>query len=117
APGERAMARLDGTITPRTMKEARFKDADVRALMAKCTIELPDEFAQVAPATRCCRLTAKLRSGKTVVAEYRRSLEGDIDDTGWNQAVEKFTTLTRDLLPEKSREQLIDRVANIEREL
>lgn len=111
-----AMALLDGTITPRMMQEERFKDDDVRALMAKCTIELPEEFAQLAPATRCCRLTAKLKNGETVVAAYRRSRDDDIADSGWTQAVDKFTALTRELLPAGTGEQLIERVANIERE-
>jgi 2-methylcitrate dehydratase PrpD len=110
------MALLDGTITPRMMEEKRFRDDDVRALMARCTIELPEEFAQLAPATRCCRLTAKRKSGETVVAEYRRSLDDDIADSGWTQAVDKFTTLTRELLLAKAREELIERVANVERE-
>jgi 2-methylcitrate dehydratase PrpD len=98
------------------MEEKRFRDDDVRALMARCTIELPEEFAQLAPATRCCRLTAKRKSGETVVAEYRRSLDDDIADSGWTQAVDKFTTLTRELLLAKAREELIERVANVERE-
>jgi len=111
-----AMGLLDGTITPRMMEEARFKDDDVRALMAKCAIDLPEEFARLAPATRCCRLTAKLKNGETVVASYRRSLEEDIADPGWPQAVDKFSTLTRERLPARAREQLIERVANVERE-
>ena len=110
------MALLDGTITPRMMEEQRFKDDDVRALMAKCTIELPEEFAQLAPATRCCRLSAKLKNGETVVAAYRRSRDDDSADSGWTQAVNKFTALTRGLLPAGAGEQLIERVANLERE-
>jgi 2-methylcitrate dehydratase len=111
-----SMALLDGTITPGMMKEARFKDDDVRALMAKCSIDLPEEFARLAPATRCCRLTAKLKNGETVVAEYRRSLDGDVADPGWVQAVDKFTALTGELLPAKTRERLIGLVENLERE-
>jgi 2-methylcitrate dehydratase len=111
-----SMALLDGTITPAMMKDGRFRDDDVRALMAKCTIDLPDEFARLAPATRCCRLTAKLKSGKTVVAEYRRSLDGDIANPGWDQAVEKFTALTRELLSASARDELIKRVENLEHE-
>ena len=93
-----SMALLDGTITPHMMEEGRFRDADVLDMMGRCTIELPDEFADLAPETRCCRLTAKTKNGATVVAEHRRSLDDDIADPGWEQAVEKFHSLTGKLL-------------------
>ena len=103
-----AMGLIDGTITPAMMEGNRFRDADVLALMAKCTIELPDEFADVAPEIRCCRLTATLKSGKTVIAETRRSLDDDVADPGWDQAVDKFHALAAPLLDEKRRQTLLD---------
>ena len=102
-----AAMRAGGTITPAMMEHDRFKDADVLALMAKCTIELPDEFADLAPETRCCRLTATLNDGRTVVAETRRSLDDDVADPGWDQAVDKFNALTAPLLDAKTRAQLL----------
>jgi 2-methylcitrate dehydratase len=111
-----AMGLLDGTITPQSMERERFKDADVLALMSKCSIELPDEFADIAPAVRSCRLTARLRSGKTVIAEYKRSLEDDMSDPGWTHAREKFTALTRDRIESKAREEIVERVSALERE-
>lgn len=102
-----AMALLDGTITPAMMDNGRFKDADVLVLMHKCTLEMPDEFADLAPATRCCRITATLKNGETVVAEHRRSLADDTADTGWNQAVAKFTALTEPLLSANNASTLI----------
>ena len=54
------MALIDGTITPSMMQKERFKDRDVIDLMERCTIDLPDEFDELAPAIRCCRLTAQL---------------------------------------------------------
>lgn len=111
-----AMALLDGTITPAMMEQERYKDADVLALMKKFSIELPDEFDRVAPAVRCCRLTAELAGGETVVEEYRRSLDDDAADPGWNQGVEKFEQLTRDLLDAAARAQLIALVDRLEGE-
>jgi len=110
-----AMGLIDGTITPAMMERARFKDADVLALMAKCTIELPDEFADAAPEVRCCRLTATLKNGETVVAETRRSLEDDVADPGWHQAVDKFNALTTPLLDDATRACLITWVDMLER--
>lgn len=109
-----AMALLDGTITPAMMEAERYKDPDVRELMSRCTIELPDEFAELAPRTRCCRLTARLRNGQTVVAEYRRSLDDDIVDPGWTLAIAKFRTLAREAIDLEGQEQLVSLVSDLE---
>jgi len=110
-----SMALLDGTITPHMMDTGRFKDQDVLDLIGKSKIELPDEFAELAPETRCCRLTAKMKYGETVVAEYRRSLADDIADPGWDQAHEKFMSLTKDLLSPNTQKKLLAFVKSLER--
>jgi 2-methylcitrate dehydratase len=102
-----SMALIDGTITPAMMERERFKGEDVLELMRRCTIDLPDEFAEIAPAIRCCRLTARLKNGATVMVDERRSLDDDAADPGWNQAVEKFRTLTDESLPAGGGEKLI----------
>ncbi len=109
-----AMGLLDGTITPHMMESGRFRDADVLELMSRCTIELPDEFAQLAPETRCCRLTATMENGETVVAEHRRSLADDVADPGWDQAVDKFDALTAKLIGAQARKDLLAFVADLE---
>ena len=111
-----SMALLDGTITPAMMEARRFIDADVLQMMGRCTIELPDEFADIAPAIRCCRLTARLKNGETVVVEERRSLEDDASDPGWNYAIEKFTGLTEGLLPPAGKEKIISGVETLDRQ-
>jgi len=107
------MALLDGTITPKMMERGRYKDADVLALMGRCTIELPDEFAALAPRTRCCRLTATMKNGETRVAEYRRSLDDDAADTGWEQAKHKFTELASERLEMPTVRTVIASVARL----
>ena len=109
-----AMALIDGTITPAMMEAERFKDADVLALMSKCKIELPDEFSALAPETRCCRITATLKDGRTVVAELRRSLADDAADTGWRQGIDKFTQLTERLLAPDVRAAVVEKVKDLE---
>lgn len=112
-----AMALLDGTITPKMMGSGRFKDSDVLALMRQCTLEMPDAFADLAPETRCCRITATLKNGNTVVAEVRRSLADDIADTGWEHAQHKFEALAADLLNAAQREQLVAAVAALDSQM
>ena len=111
-----AMGLIDGTITPASMEQGRFKDADVLALMAKCKIELPDEFAELAPETRCCRITARMKNGQTVVAETRRSLADDVADSGWTQASDKLYALTAKLLDAATRKTLLAWVDTMERQ-
>ncbi len=109
-----AMALLDGTIKPKMMDSGRYKDSDVLALMSRIKLEMPDEFDELAPETRCCRLTATLKNGKTVVAEYRRSLADDVSDSGWDQAIGKFNDLAADLLGASACGQLVALVAKLE---
>lgn len=111
-----SMALLDGTITPAMMEARRFADDDVLQLMGRCTIELPDEFADIAPAIRCCRLTACLKTGETVIVEERRSLEDDVADPGWNYSVEKFSGLTRGLLAAGGAEKVIASIETLDRQ-
>jgi len=110
-----AMALIDGTITPAMMEQDRFKADDVLELMGRCEIELPDEFDEVAPAVRSCRLTAKLKNGDTVVVEERRSLDDDVADPGWDHAVEKFRGLTADLFSADAAGALIAAVDALDR--
>ncbi len=109
-----AMALLDGTITPRMMEDERYKSPDVLALMSKCSIELPDEFEAVAPQTRSCRLTASLKNGKSVVAEYRRSMADDAADTGWQLALGKLEGLASDLPAGIRRDELARCIERLE---
>ncbi len=110
-----AMALLDGTITPAMMENERFKADDVLALMGRCEIELPDEFADIAPAVRSCRLTARMKNGVTVVIEERRSVDDDAADPGWNYAVEKFQGLTAALLDAAAGKKLVATVDKLDR--
>jgi hypothetical protein len=65
---------------------------------------------------RSCRLTATLKNGKTVVAEYRRSLDDDAADSGWTQATDKLHALTKDALSAAAREEIVERVSSLESE-
>ncbi len=111
-----SMALIDGTITPSMMQNERFKDDDVIELMERCTIDLPDEFDNLAPAIRCCRLTAKSKNGEIVTIEERRSTEDDVADPGWNQSVDKFSGLASHLLAGGGAEKLIATVKTLDQQ-
>ena len=113
-----AMGLLDGTITPATMEAGRYMDADVLELMGRCSIELPEEFAAVFPEVRCCRLTATLKNGEIKVIEYRRSMQDDAADTGWEQSVQIFRDLTTGtgLLDAAAQDKLLSLIAGLEKQ-
>jgi hypothetical protein len=67
-------------------------------------------------ATRCCRINATLKNGQTVVAEHRRSLADDERDTGWEQAVEKFTQLTGERLSIDTSRRILDVTEHLDAE-
>jgi 2-methylcitrate dehydratase len=110
-----AMALLDGGITPATHTKERYKDKDVLDLMTRMTIELPDAFDKLAPETRCCRLTATLKSGETVVVERRRTLRDDIEGQGRDVAEGKFHRLTESLLSADTRKRMLDFIWSLEK--
>ena len=71
--------------------------------MKKCSIELPDEFAELAFETRCCRLTATTNSGKTFSAEFRLTPEDDDRGMPKKDLEAKFNSLTRTYLKPATR--------------
>ncbi len=109
-----ALGLLDGGITPATHTNERYKDQDVLDLMKKMTLELPDEFADLAFETRCCRITATLKNGETVVVEQRRTRDDDVNGPSREEVEGKFNRLTEHLLTSENRQQLLDLVWSLD---
>ena len=65
-----AAALIDGDLDKESFENERFLKDDVRALMARMSVEFDDEYDKVAPATRPCRLEAITKSGKIIIAEH-----------------------------------------------
>jgi 2-methylcitrate dehydratase len=103
-----SVALIDGKVTPATFTSERFKDKDVLALMQKCSIELPDEYAELAFETRCCQLTATTKAGKTVSLEFRLTPKDDERPMPKKALETKFNNLTEQFLKPAARKQLLD---------
>ena len=101
-------ALIDGNVTPQTFRNQRFKDKEVLALMQKCSIELPDEYAELAFETRCCQLTATTNSGKTLSIEFRITPEDDDRGMSTKDLEAKFNNITKAYLKPATRKQLLD---------
>jgi 2-methylcitrate dehydratase len=89
-----AAALIDGNLSRESFENERYIKDDVRALMARMTIDFDDEYDKTAPATRNCRLEATTKSGETITAA-RVQTPADILKGPSNQMVDdKFRTLS-----------------------
>ena len=109
-----AAALIDGEITPATFDGERYRDADVLDLMGRSKIDLNDEFAGLAPETRCCRITATLRGGDTAVAEMRLGPEDDLKGMSRSALEAKIHAVTRPFLDAGARSALIGLIWRLE---
>ena len=109
-----ALGLLDGGITPATHTQERYKDEDVLALMSRMELELPDEFADLAFETRCCRITATLKNGESVIVEQRRTMADDLNGPSQAEIEGKFNRLTEPLLSPENRQHILDLVWSLE---
>jgi len=109
-----AAAVIDGEMTPATFDAERYRDADVLDLMARCEIKLDDTFADLAPEIRCCRLTATLSDGRTVVVEKRLGPDDDLKGMRRDALEDKFQRITRRYLDEAAGAALIDTIWRLE---
>ncbi len=82
--------------------------------MGRSTIELNDEFAILAPETRCCRITATRRGGGTAVAELRLGPEDDLKGMSRAALEAKIHAITRPFLDDAARSALIDVIWRLE---
>ena len=105
-----AAALLDGDVTPATFEDARFRDPDVIALIAKMAVEIDEDFSRQTPKIRNCRITAVAENGSEAVA-HRRVTLAEIEAGMPDRDVEaKFERLTRPLLAKDVRRRVIDGV-------
>jgi len=104
-------ALIDGAVTPATFDRARFLDDDILRLMARTSVEPDPEFSARAPAERNCRIEARLRDGRTVVAHRHRTSAEPLDVQATRLLVEtKFDELTAPLLSPGRRADVLARV-------
>lgn len=109
-----AMALLDGSITPDTFARNRFLDADVLALLQRTKAEVIDEFTKQAPGVRNCRMEAKTRDGASHVSHLKLTAEEVARGMSDEEIEQKFTRLTRDLVPPRERRRLLDTAWDLE---
>jgi 2-methylcitrate dehydratase len=102
-----AVTLIDGMITPDTFNSERFKAPEILDLIKRTRVEIVDEFTRAAPGVRHNRLVAKAKDGREIVA-HQFWTEADIAKGMSDAELEtKFAKLTRDVIPERRRRELL----------
>ena len=102
-----SVAMLDGKVIPETFGAERYKDRDVLSLMKKCSVALPNEYAELAYEVRCCRLTATTKTGKNISVEIKMTPKDDARGMPKNILESKFNNLTKPFLKSNTRKKIL----------
>jgi 2-methylcitrate dehydratase len=109
-----AVALLDGDVMPAQFSADRIPSADVQQLLRKVRVEPSDEFSRRFPQELPCRLTLRLRDGRTDSIE-KRDYEGfTTNPESWETALRKFGALAEAHTTGSLREQIAEAVRNLE---
>jgi 2-methylcitrate dehydratase len=109
-----AVALLDGDVMPGQFSADRICRADVQELLRKVRVEPLDEFSRRFPRELPCRLTLRLRDGRTDSIE-KRDYEGfTTNPASWETALRKFGSLAEMHTTRLLREQIAAAIRNLE---
>jgi 2-methylcitrate dehydratase len=109
-----AAALIDGNITPETFEKKRYNDQDIKDMIGKLTIELPDEFADETLELLNARLTVTLKNGEEVSASQRWVPKEEARNTTREKIETKFHTLVKRFLPDDARNKLCELAWDLE---
>ena len=110
-----AVALLDGKVMPDEFLPERILRADVQALLRKFHVRPLEEFSRRFPNELPCRLTVKLRDGRTVSAECSDYEGFSTRPPRWETAVNKFRCLAEPCSTAALRERIVDAVDRLDR--
>lgn len=105
-----AAALIDGDLDKNSFENERFLEDDVRALMARMSVEFDDEYDKVAPATRPCRLEATTKSGKIINAEHVQTPADILRGPDVATVEAKFRKLSSACIEEKRQDLLLEKL-------
>jgi 2-methylcitrate dehydratase len=109
-----AAALLDGEVTPAQFSPERIHRADVQELLRKVRVRPSDACSRRFPNELPCRLTLKLRDGRTFSIE-KRDYEGfTTNPPSWESAVGKFEALAEPHTTSSLRGEIAEAVRNLD---
>ena len=109
-----AVALLDGEVMPSQFAPDRIRRDDVQTLLSAIRIIPSEEMSRHFPEELPCRLTVRLKDGKTLSIE-KRDYEGFTSHpASWDTVVRKFNALSEPHAPRVLRERIVETVQNVE---
>lgn len=105
-----AAALVDGNLDKASFENERFLKDDVRALMARMSVEFDDEYDKLAPATRPCRLEATTKSGEVIIAERVQTPTDILKGPDVATVEAKFRKLSSACIEEKRQSLLLEKL-------
>lgn len=109
-----AVAALDGQVLPEQYDPERIVREDVQSLLQRVVIRPDAEHTARFPEEHACRVTVRLRDGRTLVRE-KRDYEGfHSRPMRWETVVRKFDRLSWPYLDEGLSKELVDSVERLD---
>jgi 2-methylcitrate dehydratase len=109
-----AVALLDGRVMPEQYLPERIRRADVQTLLRKIHVTPAADLSARFPRELPCRLTVRLRGGRVLSAE-KTDYQGFVTrPPDWDQASEKFRSLSAAHTTPILRARIADTVRNLE---
>jgi 2-methylcitrate dehydratase len=110
-----AVALLDGNVMPAQFVPERIERQDVQDLLRRIDVKPREEFSRLFPQALPCRVTLRLRDGRTVSAEKSDYQGFTTKPADWEMVIAKFHALSKARVPISRRERVIDATRNLER--
>lgn len=107
-------ALIDGEVTPKQYLPTRISNSDVQALLKRINVHPSEEFSDRFPNAMPCKITAKLKNGKSVtkaVADYEGFLTKPMS---FQLATEKFSALAQGKIGEETKDRIIRTIATLD---
>lgn len=109
-----AAAALDGRVLPETYRPERIAAQDVQSLLRRVEVVPDPGMSARFPAEHACRVSVKMRDGRTIVRE-KSDYEGfHTRPMSWDRVTEKFHALAMGAADAVRREAVVDAVRHLE---
>jgi len=109
-----AVAALDDGVMPEQYRPERIRRQDVQDLLRKVHVRENEEFSRRFPDEMPCRITVRLKDGRTL-EKSKRDYEGfHTRPARWETVMAKFQRLSEPFTTEPLRDEIVETIARIE---
>lgn len=109
-----AVAVLDGAVMPEQYRTDRIQRSDVQEMLRRVTVRPNPSYSERFPNEMPCRITIRLRDGRTLSKEMRDYPGFFTQPMSWEMALEKFERLAEPYADAPQQRAVADAVFNLE---